>query len=192
MDLPREQSSKLRKYFINADPFLWGILVHKNKKGRIKELKEFGLLQTYVDGGNPIFTKINRDLMIELGISGIVEQIVIPRIITIFSADNLRHFQDCWEQGQTPDLDYLIQNKLYRPRIVNTNNASDYFNAPEPLVSSRDPAFIFVQIDTQHNFVERWTVFAGLWFEEISQYIDKVGKDTFKGLLTAVEKTVKE
>jgi hypothetical protein len=192
MDLPREQSSKLRKYFINADPFLWGVLVHKNKKDRIKELKELGLFKTYVDGGNPIYTKINRDLMIELGINGILEQIVIPRIITIFNADNLRHFQDCWEQGQTPDLDYLIQNKLYRPRIVNANNASDYFHTPEPLVSYRDLAFIFLQIDTQHNFVERWTVFAGLWFEEISQYIDQVGKDTFKGLLTTAEKTVNE
>jgi hypothetical protein len=29
----------------------------------------------------------------------------------------------------------------------------------------RDAAFVFVQIDTRHNFVQRWTVLAGLWFE---------------------------
>jgi hypothetical protein len=30
-----------------------------------------------------------------------------------------------------------------------------------------DPANVFVHVDRQNEFVERWTVFAGLWFEEI-------------------------
>jgi hypothetical protein len=42
------------------------------------------------------------------------------------------------------------------------------------VVGYKDPAHLFVQIDTQHNFVERWTVFAGLWFEEIEPLFSSV------------------
>jgi hypothetical protein len=170
MDITREQVAKLSNYFINADPFLWGVLEAKNKKGRLKELKQMGFLAIYSEGSNPIYTKINRDLLVELGITGILEKIVIPRIHRIFSQETLRYFRDCWEQGQTPDLKYLVKNKLYRKgtfiSIAAPEVYDDWTTLP-PVVGYKDPAFIFVQIETQHNFVERWTVFAGLWFEEI-------------------------
>ena len=108
MNLTKEQSAKLVKYFLNADPFLWGVLQAKNKKGRLKELKQMGFLSIYSEGSNPIYSKINRDLLVELGIKGILEKIVIPRIVSSFSQETLRYFRDCWEQGQTPDLGYLV------------------------------------------------------------------------------------
>lgn len=169
MDITRDQSGKLVKYFINADPFLWGVLKTKNKKGRIKELKQMGFLPIYSEGSNPIYSKINRDLLVELGISGILDKIVIPRIQNTFSQETLRYFRDCWEQGQTPDLNYLVKNKLYHKQTFLTLTTTEVYDgfSPGPVVGYKDPAFIFVQIETQHNFVERWTVFAGLWFEEI-------------------------
>ena len=170
MDLTKEQNSKLARYFLNADPFLWGVLQAKNKKGRLKELRQLGFLSIYSDGSNPIYAKINRDLLVELGIAGILEKIVVPRIQSSFSRETLRYFRDCWEQGQTPDLKILRKNKLYRKRTpitLTTPEVYDSFDHSPPVVGYKDLAFIFVQIDTQHNFVERWTVFAGLWFEEI-------------------------
>ena len=170
MNIPKEQAAKFGKYFINADPFLWGVLQAKNKKGRLKELRQMGFLSIYSEGSNPIYTKINRDLLVELGIKGILEKIVIPRIVSSFSQETLRYFRDGWEQGQTPDLGYLVKNKLYRKRTfirLTTPEVYDSFGHEPPVVGYKDPAFIFVQIETQHNFVERWTVFAGLWFEEI-------------------------
>src|SRR4030065_715118 len=116
MNISKEQASKLGKYFVNADPFLWGVLQAKNKKGRLKELKQKGFLSIYAEGSNPIYSKINKDLLVELGIKGILEKIVIPRIEKGFSQQTLRYFRDCWEQGQTPDLNYLAKNKLYRKR----------------------------------------------------------------------------
>jgi hypothetical protein len=170
MNITKEQAAKLGKYFINAAPFLWGVLRAKNKKGRLKELQEMGLLAIYSKGSNPIYTKINRDLLVELGITGILEKIVVPRIQKGFSQETLRYFRDCWEQGQTPDLNYLVKNKLYRKRtfitLTEKEQYDDWSKLP-PVVGYKDAAFIFVQIETQHNFVERWTVFAGLWFEEI-------------------------
>jgi len=47
MNISKEQSAKLGRYFINADPFLWGVLKAKNKKGRLKELKQMGFW-TYI------------------------------------------------------------------------------------------------------------------------------------------------
>jgi hypothetical protein len=170
MNIQREQEEKLRKYFINADPFLWGVLQAKNKKGRLKELKQMGYLSLYEEGSNPIYTKINRDLLVELGITGILEKIVVPRIQNGFSQETLRYFRDCWDQGQTPDLKYLVKNKLYRKHTFTslpTEEVYDDWGSLPPVVGYKDPAFIFVQIETQHNFVQRWTVFAGLWFEEM-------------------------
>src|SRR3989304_4558356 len=121
MNITKEQAGKLGKYFINADPFLWGVLRAKNKKGRLKELKKIGVL----------------------------------------AGDS---------QGRHPDLNYLVKNKLYRrPTFITltTPEVYDSFGSHPPVAGYKDPAFIFVQIETQHNFVERWTVFAGLWFEEI-------------------------
>jgi hypothetical protein len=173
MNITNEQAGKLSKYFINADPFLWGILQAKNKKGRLKELKQMGFLSIYVEGSNPIYSKINKDLLIELGIKGILEKIVIPRVYSCISQEMLRYFRDCWEQGQTPDLNYLVKNKLYRKRTMISLIEQETYDSfgDFRIAGYKDPAFIFVQIETQHNFVERWTVFAGLWFEEIEPRI---------------------
>jgi len=170
MNISKEHAQKLVRYFINADPFLWGVLKAKNKKGRIGELQRSGYLAKYSEGSNPIYTRINQDLLVELGIAGILEKIVVPRIQNIFSPETLRYFRDCWEQGQAPELEYLVKSKLYHKRGFFTVTQQEVRDGSwtEPRTEGyRDPAFIFVQIETQHNFVERWTVFAGLWFEEI-------------------------
>jgi hypothetical protein len=174
MNIAPEQAEKLGKYFLNADPFLWGVLVAKNKKERLQELKQMGFLTNYAPGGNPVYTKICRDLLLELGIEGILSKIVVPKIQSIFDQEILRYFRDCWGGGQTPDLKFLVKNKLYRPTNIFLPNEpekyDDWSHLP-PVVGYRDPAFIFVQINVQHNFIERWTVFAGLWFEEIQRLL---------------------
>jgi hypothetical protein len=71
--------------------------------------------------------------------------------------DVLSYFRRCWEQGKTPDIKYLKEQKIYKPpRGIYVCGEDD----PE------EPAHIFFQINAQKDFVERWTVFAGLWFEK--------------------------
>jgi hypothetical protein len=170
MQMPREQGEKLTSYFINADPFLWGVLESKNKKGRLQELKKLGYLQRYSEGSNATYSKINQDLLVEPGIEGIMERIVAPKITNSFAPDVLRYFRRCWDQGQTPDMKYLTERRLYRKHIW-TDGTLYEGRRPRRIAGHKDPAHIFLQIDTQHNFVERWTVFAGLWFEEIEPTI---------------------
>jgi hypothetical protein len=163
--LTNEQIRKLSRYFLNADPFLWGVLKSKNKKGRIKELQDSEYLSQYTKGSNPIYTRINRDLLLELGITGILEKIVVPRIRELFTPEDLRYFRDCWEQGQTPEMKYLQKNKLYGKNIFAREIREGF--GDERVTGYKDSAFIFVQIETQFNLVQRWTVFGGLWVEEI-------------------------
>jgi hypothetical protein len=178
MQISKEQAEKLKRYFVNADPFLWGVLgaKNKNKKERLKELKDSGFLQSYSEGSNATYNRINQDLLVELGIEGILERIIVPRVINGFAPDVLQYFHRCWDQGQNPDMKYLEEHKLYQKHRL--TSAEVYENAGFQIdrkgfgrkfrvVGHKDPAQLFVQIDTQHDFVERWTVFAGLWFEEI-------------------------
>jgi hypothetical protein len=185
MQIPKEQAEKLKRYFINADPFLWGILEagnnpeatnkrEANKRVRLEKLKRSGFLQNYSDGTSATYGKMNQDLLVELGIEGILERIVIPRVIDAFAPDFLIYFRRCWDQGQAPDIRYLIQHDLYQThRAVEV----ELYPGGPVLHRRKGPAFLFVQIDTQHNFVERWTVFAGLWFEEIERLIPEPKED---------------
>ncbi len=168
LEMTREKKDELGRYLINADPFLWNVLENKNKKGRLKELKAMGFLANYSEGTNANYRKINQDLLVELGVEGILERIVVPKVKALFTDNTIDYFRRCWQQGQTPTLDYLRRHGLYRRRL----GAREVYENPlqhyeEPPIGFKDPSFIFVQIDTQHNFVERWTVFAGLWFEAI-------------------------
>jgi hypothetical protein len=190
MKIPKEQAEKLKRYFINADPFLWGVLEAKNKKGRLKELKKNGFLQSYSESSNATYSKINQDLLVELGIDGILEHIVVPRVTKAFAPDVLRYFQRCWDQGQNPDMKYFIEHKLYRRRIFGDGEVYESrgfqfdrkgFGRVARVVGHKDLAQLFVQIDTQHNFVERWTVFAGLWFEEIEPLLDSMREGVSEG-----------
>ena len=168
MELNRETREKLTRYLMNGNPFLWGVLGGKNKKDRLRELKTMGFLGDYPEKTNANYIRIVQDLLVEIGIEKILEQIVIEKVKGLFAPDIISYFRRCWEQGQTPTLKYLREQGLYhrtlRHREVYEERLAFY---DEPPSGYKDPSFVFVQIETQHNFVERWTVFAGLWFEEI-------------------------
>jgi len=185
MQIPKEQAEKLKRYFINADPFLWGVLeasskpdVEKkpeaNKKGRLKKLKASGFLQSYSEGTSATYSKINQDLLVELGIDGVLERIVISRVTNAFTPDVLVYFRRCWDQGQIPDIRYLKHHGLYQTHRL---GEVELYPGGPVLLRRKGPAQLFVQIDTQHEFVERWTVFAGLWFEEIEPLIPEPKED---------------
>lgn len=165
--MTRETKTKIGRYLINADPFLWNVLDNKNKKTRLLELKEMGFLSSYSDSANPNYAKINQDLLVEIGIEGILKHIVVPKVTALFTSEIIDYFRRCWEQGQTPTFKYLREQGLYRRRYRSREIYEKDWHGEESPTGYKDPSFVFVQIETQGNFVERWTVFAGLWFEEI-------------------------
>lgn len=170
MNIGKEQAEKLKRYFLNADPILWGVLETRNKKNRLKEIKNLGFLVDYSNGVNPTYDKINQDLLVELGIEGILDHIVVPQVLKRFNKEVLSALRRNWEQARTPDKKYLKEKKLYRPRRFFPRDEWEGNRLAQP----KDPAHIFVQINTQFDYVERWTVFAGLWFEEIEPLFSSV------------------
>jgi hypothetical protein len=170
MDIPRVQAEKLKRYLINADPFLWNVLDANNKKGRIKEIKAMGFLTSYSESSNPLYSKVNQDLLAEIGIDGILEKIVVPAVLKRLGKEVLRDFRLRWEQGQAPAKEYLKAKNLYRDHRFGGLDRWE----EKRLLAPRESAFIFVEINTQYDYVERWTVFAGLWFEEFEPLLDQV------------------
>jgi hypothetical protein len=167
MTMEKQQAEKLKRYLINSDPFLWGVLLGRNKRQRVTVLQQMGFLKDYPAGSNHVYSRIYNDLLLELGVEGILERIVIPEIQKLFNPEILQFFRRCWEQGQLPDLKYLEKERLYRVHLLKDGEViSEGWRRPR-LDAYKDQANIFLQIDRQNDYVARWTVFAGLWFEEI-------------------------
>jgi len=173
MEIDRERADTLRRYFINASPFLWGVLEARKKKGRIIEIKGIGFLENYSENSKQKYDTIKQELLVELGIEGIIGRIVVPLVHKRLGLEVLKNFRRHWEQGQLPDKKYLKDNRLYHRHRV---TVMDHWEENR-LVPEKDPAFIFLEINESLDFVDRWTVFAGLWFEIIDPLITKEEKE---------------
>lgn len=177
MEIPRETAEMLKRYFLNASPFLWGVLEGRKKKERILELHGMGLLEQHSEKTKQTYDTINRDLLVELGIEGIMEQIIVPNVYRRIGADNLALLRRHWDQGQKPDISYLKGKKLYRPVKIGITRWEE-----NQVIPGKDPAFIFVRINEQIEFVDSWTVFAGLWFELIEPLLGKEDREKYERL----------
>ena len=99
--------------------------------------------------------------------------IVVPLVHKRLGLEVLKSFRRHWEQGQLPDKKYLKDNRLYHHRRVTWMEHWE----ENRLVPEKDPAYIFLEINESLDFVDRWTVFAGLWFEIIDPLITKEEKE---------------
>lgn len=173
MEIARETGDTLKRYFLNASPFLWGVLEARKKREKIMELKGMGFLEDYSENSKRTYEMINKELLVKLGIEGIIGRIVVPLVYKRLEPEALKRFRRHWEQGQLPDKKYLKDNKLYHQRRITLTQHWEENRE----VSEKDPAFIFLEINESLDFVDRWTVFAGLWFEIIEPLIAKEGKE---------------
>ena len=173
MEIARETADTLRRYFLNASPFLWGVLEARKKKERILEIKRMGFLENYSEKSKSKYDTINQQLLIELGIEGIISRIVMPLVYRRVGSEALKRFRRYWEQGQLPTKKYLKDNGLYHPHRITW---IEHWEENRPL-PEKDPAFIFLEINKSLDFVDRWTVFAGIWFEIIEPLITKEEKE---------------
>jgi hypothetical protein len=168
MYIPKETADTLKRYFLNANPFLWGVLEARKKGGKILEIQKMGFLMNLSEKTKDKYDTINQALLVELGIEGIMTGIVVPLVYKRIGAENLKRFRRYWEQGQKPDTKYLKDNKIYQVHRIGITRREENREVPE-----KDPAYIFLDINQQLNFVDQWTAFAGLWFEIIDPLLTK-------------------
>jgi len=102
MEIPKETADMLKRYFINASPFLWGVLEARKKKERIIEIKKMGFLKDYPENSKNKYDTINQDLLVELGIEGIIGGVVLPLVYKRLGSEALNHFRRHWESDSYP------------------------------------------------------------------------------------------
>jgi hypothetical protein len=172
MEMNKETADTLKRYFLNANPFLWGILEGNRKKERILELQKMGFLMGYSENSKQTYDAINRELLVDLGVGGILSHIVVPMVYKRLGPETLKRFQRHWEEGQKPDFKFLQANKLYTIHRIGITRWEENHEVPE-----KDPALIFLEVNQQLKFVDHWTVFAGLWFEIIDPLLTKEDRE---------------
>jgi hypothetical protein len=168
------QREKVERYFRNADRFMWGV-IPGNKRAVFTELR--ALLKELGQDSAPIpehqkatYAMVTENLLGKLGIERILTGIVIRQVKRQF-ADRpgaLDFLRAHWLSGTLPRWQTL--QSLRKPRTVK-QRLLDAVGSKEPEAIRRQTADIldaFVEVNTQYNYVHGWTVFGGLWFEEIS------------------------
>jgi hypothetical protein len=174
MDISMQTQEKFKRIILNSHPFLFGILEKRNKKGRMIELQEMGFLKSYTPGSNPNYSRFYEDLIKEIGIQGIIEKIIIKKLRARFTPDVLDYLRRCWYLGQSPAFEdvkkFGLFNKHPFVNEANTTGIGDF-----RVEGHRERAFVFMEINTQFDFVESWTPFAEFWFEEIEPLIGDTG-----------------
>lgn len=167
------QKDKLERYLRNADQFLWGI-IPGNKKAVFTSLRE--MLQeigeervSIPERGASTYAMATESLLAKLGIVRVITEIVALQLKREFSKrpgaiDFLRAH---WSSGTLPRWQTLVTLRAPKPL---KQKILDSISSGEPTKRPRQTADIldaFVQVNTQFEYVRGWTVFAGLWFEEI-------------------------
>lgn len=175
MQITKYQSEKLTRYMHNAHPFLWGVLGTPNKENTIQEIK--GLIAdktSLFSVSNPTYDKMLDDLIFNIRVEGIIERIIDKKLHQRITDDALSELKGYWDHGRMPDLDYLKRKNLFK----NEDKRGSLVVQGSSYQLRNQPADIFFNL--QHNyrgdkhyiFITEWTVFAGLYFEEILPYLN--------------------
>ena len=153
-----KQEAKLERYFKNTGGVFWGLVPGNNQKEIYQWLRDKGYGGISGPYGNVI-----RRFLEDPGIEGIISEIIIPRIEDRFSREAMKRLRNCWKAGSVPDdkdLQYL--------------KAHDYTSP-------------FIEVD-EDSGLYKWSVFAGLWFEEIEKMHEQENDDQVgKGVSIHVE-----
>jgi hypothetical protein len=144
-----KQKAKLERYFRNSNRFLWG-LGHKNQKDTYLWLKEYGKQQlgSDFDFKEGPYKEVIAQLLQEPGIERLLANIVVPRVKELYSENVLEFLRVSWNAGTLPDISYL---QHFAIDVKNVNP--------------------FLEINKWYKYVERWSDFAGVWFEEMDDLL---------------------
>lgn len=143
-----------------------------------------GFLKDYSENSKPTYDVINQDMLLELGIEGIIGFIVVPLVNKRLGFEVLNRFRRHWERGQIPDKEYLKDKKVYQYRTLRWGGKDVEENRE---VIGKYPALIFLEINETIDFVDRWTVFAGLWFETIEPLITRDEKEKLEKVIEGMK-----
>jgi hypothetical protein len=127
------------------------------------------------------YSMVTENLLAKFGIERVITEIVTVEIKRQFEHQPgaLDFLRAHWLSGTLPRWQTL--QSLRTPRTVKQR----FLDAVEPKKDVReinrptsDILDAFVEVNTQYNYVHGWTVFAGLWFEEIEPLLKRESGNT--------------
>ena len=167
------QNEKLERYLRNSERFLWGVITGNKKavlttlQENLKELGEDSIL--IPERQKPTYAMITASLLEKLGIEKVITEIVAAQVRRQFAnrPGALDFLRAHWLSGTLPRWQTL--QTLRAPRTVKQKLLEAVHpTEPEPIrKQTGDIIDAFVEVNNQYKYVHGWTVFAGLWFEEI-------------------------
>jgi len=173
------QEEKLTRYLRNAQPFLWGVIPGNKKavlaalRANLKELGEDSI--PLAENQKPTYSMLTDSLLAKLGIEKVIREIVVPQVRRQF-ADRmgaLEFLRAHWLSGTLPrwqTLQTLRAPRTVKQRLLEAAHPSDLSTVGK---LTGDILDAFVEINNQYRYVHGWTVFAGLWFEEIEPLLNE-------------------
>ncbi|MBM4463882.1 MAG: hypothetical protein FJ012_11270 [Chloroflexi bacterium] len=168
------QRERLERYFRNASRFMWGV-IPGDKRAVFLQLRtlleELGEESTLVpDDKKATYAMVIENLVTKIGIERILTQIVAGEVRRQFTGRSpaLGFLRAHWMSGTLPrwqTLQSLRAPQTIRQRLIQAVGSPQ--DTPAKRQQTSDVLDAFVEVNTQYNYVHGWTVFAGLWFEEI-------------------------
>ena len=170
------QKEKLDRYFRNADQFMWGVILGDKREvfTTLRELlEENGEDPALIpDHKKATYAMVTENLLTKLGIEKIITEIVAKQVKRQFDErpGALDFLRAHWMSGTMPrwqTLQSLRAPRTIKQRLLDAAHPED---APSKRQQTSDIIDAFVQVNNQYSYVHGWTVFAGLWFEEIEPW----------------------
>jgi hypothetical protein len=180
------QREKLERYMRNAERFLWGV-IPGNKRAVFTQLqtllKELGQdSATVPECQKTTYSMVTENLLAKLGIERVITEIIAGEVKRQFEhrPGALDFVRTHWLSGTLPrwqTLQSLRAPKTVKQRLLDAMDPKK--DARSIRQQTLDILDAFVEVNTQYNYVHGWTVFAGLWFEEIEPLLKEgVGERT--------------
>jgi len=176
------QKEKLARYLRNGEPFLWGV-IPGNKKAVLAALRtsleELGEDSTPLAATQkPTYSMLTNSLLAKLGIEKVIVEIVTRQVRWQF-ADRpgaLEFLRAHWQSGTLPRWQTLQALRASRTVKQRLQEAVGPVHAEDAFKQTADILDAFVKVNKQYDYVHGWTVFAGLWFEEIEPLLNEAAE----------------
>ncbi|MHA1812206.1 MAG: hypothetical protein ACTSYX_02105 [Candidatus Thorarchaeota archaeon] len=157
--MKEDRRRRLEKYFLNADPFLWGIWKtdeRMNKRDvycwfRTEARRAWPMFDSLKVSDRTLYDDLARLLLSSPGIERVVKDLIIPTVLKLPVGAIIDDLRFLWMAGRYPDSEFLRKER----------GLKDGDGWP----------FLLEVGYTDTKYVAGWTQFAGVWFEEI-EHID--------------------
>ena len=158
---------KLKRYLHNASYFLWGACGYKkdkNQGGIYDWISERVTGFPYNSMGKATYDEATNWLIDNIGIEGIIKQIILPYLKEKLSPNELEFLRRCWKGGKLPTGARIEAHNLLVSEEDKIDQNEFYNHCGE--------THILEFYSSEPKFVQCWGQLGyGLWWEEIEPWI---------------------